>query len=177
MMEQAESGPGDLVAVARVVKTRGVRGEVVAALLTDFPDRFKGLESLIAITPSGARSVLALEDAWLHGERIVLKFAGYASPEAAGQLVGCRLAVPEAECVELGEGEYYDWQLTDCRVETVEGREVGRVREVLHMGAAPVLVVEGAGEHLIPLVETICVVIDVERKLIRVDAPEGLLEM
>ena len=176
-MEQAESGPGDWVVVARVVKTRGVRGEVVAELLTDFPDRFRGLESLIAITPSGEQSVLALEDAWLHGERIVLKFAGYASPETAGQLVGCELAVPEAECVELGEGEYYDWQLTDCRVETVEGREVGRVREVLHMGAAPVLVVEGTGEHLIPLVETICVEIDIKRKLIRVDAPEGLLEM
>jgi ribosomal 30S subunit maturation factor RimM len=32
-------------------------------------------------------------------------------------------------------------------------------------------------ELLIPMVEDICVAIDVERKLIRVDPPEGLLEL
>ncbi|MGI8565820.1 MAG: ribosome maturation factor RimM, partial [Pyrinomonadaceae bacterium] len=95
----------------------------------------------------------------------------------------CDLAVPEAESVELGEGEFFDWQLTDCRVETIDGIELGTVREVLHTGSAPVLVIRGGdskwdkrGEHLVPLVESICVEIDTERKLIRVDAPEGLLE-
>ena len=42
------------------------------------------------------------------------------------------------------------------------------------------LVVENATttrEHLIPLAEAICVEIDVEKKQILVDAPEGLLEM
>jgi 16S rRNA processing protein RimM len=68
--------------------------------------------------------------------------------------------------------------LEGCRVETVEGREVGTVREVLHTGGeAPVLVIRDDGvENLIPLAESICVEIDVGRKLIRVDAPEGLLE-
>ena len=31
----------DLIVVARIAKTRGLRGEVVADLLTDFPDRFE----------------------------------------------------------------------------------------------------------------------------------------
>jgi 16S rRNA processing protein RimM len=93
------------------------------------------------------------------------------------------LAVPEAESVELGEGEFFDWEIIDCRVETIDGVELGTVREVLHTGSAPVLVIRGGnkgederGEHLVPLVESICVEIDAKRKLIRVDAPEGLLE-
>jgi ribosomal 30S subunit maturation factor RimM len=56
---------------------------------------------------------------------------------------------------------------------------VGTVREVLHTGGeAPVLVIrdERGRENLVPLAESICVEIDVEAKLIRVDAPEGLLE-
>lgn len=170
----------DLVAVARVVKVRGVRGEVVADLLTDFPQRFADLEQLIAITPSRERMILNVENQWFHNERLVLKFAGYDSPETAGRLVGCELAVPEAEIVKLEEDEFYDWQLIDCRVETIDGAEVGHVREVLHLGAAPVLVIrdeEDKREHLVPLAETICVEIDIERKLIRVDAPEGLLEL
>jgi len=170
----------DLIAVARVVKPRGVRGEVVAELLTDFPERFEGLAELIAVTPAGTRRTLALEDSWLHAGRVVLKFAGYDTPEAARELVGYELAVPEAEAVELEEDEYYDWQLIDCRVVTVAGREIGRVREVLHAGAAPVLIIADAErkrEHLIPLAASICVEIDSAAKLIRVDPPEGLLEI
>lgn len=169
----------ELVAVALIVKTRGVRGEVVANLLTDFPERFEGMETLIAVNPAGERMSLSLEAYWFHGGRVVLKFDGYDSPEAASALVGYELAVPEDETVELEEGEFYDWQLAGCRVETVDGGAVGEVKEVLHTGGdAPVLVIEGASarEHLVPLVESICVEIDIERKLIRVDAPEGLLE-
>ena len=171
--------------MARAVKTRGLRGELVAHLLTDFPARFDGLAQLIAVLPSTERLVLRLEGHWFQGGCIVLKFAGYDSVEAARSLVGCELTVPEAECVELAEDEFYDWQLTECRVETIDGTEVGRVREILHTGgSAPVLVIDGTGddargarEHLIPLAADICVEIDTTRKLIRVDAPEGLLEL
>jgi len=178
------SGGGDdlssleLVAVARVAKPRGVKGEVACDLLTDFPERFEWLEELIAVFPGGRRGRLSLEGQWLHGGRVILKFEGYDSPEASAALAGCELAVPESEAVELGEDEFFDWQLEGCRVVTVEGREVGEVSEVIHTGAAPVLVIRGEGgrESLVPLAESICVEVDVAAKLIRVDAPEGLLE-
>ena len=172
-------GAVELVAVARVAKPRGVRGEVAADILTDFPGRLEGLGELIAVFPGGLRRRLALEGHWLHGDRVVLKFRGFDTPEEAAALAGCELAVPEAEAVELEEGAFYDWQLEGCRVETVGGRQLGTVSEVLHTGGeAPVLVVSGpeGKENLVPLAESICVGIDVGRKLIRVDAPEGLLE-
>jgi ribosomal 30S subunit maturation factor RimM len=63
-------------------------------------------------------------------------------------------------------------------VETVGGESLGSVSEVWHYGAAPILVVrdEQKRETLIPLARSICVVIDTEAKLIRVDPPEGLIE-
>jgi 16S rRNA processing protein RimM len=170
----------ELVLVARIAKPRGVKGEVACELLTDFPERFEWVEELIAVFPGGRRERLALEGHWLHGDRVVLKLEGYDSPEAAAALAGCELAVPESEAVELEEGEFYDWQLEGCRVLTVEGRQVGTVREVLHTGGeAPVLVIrDGAGrENLVPFAESICVEINVAARLIRVDAPEGLLEL
>lgn len=171
---------GELVAVAAAVKTRGLRGEIAAELLTDFPERFDGLENLIAVGKDGSRMTLKLEAHWFQSGRVVLKFAGYDSIEAASALIGYEFAVPEAERVELAEDEFYDWELAGCRVETIEGEEIGLVREVLRTGgAAPVLLIDNEAtgrEHLIPLAETICVEINVEQKLIRVDAPEGLLE-
>ena len=82
--------------------------------------------------------------------------------------------------MELAEDEFYDWELAGCRVETIGGEHLGSVREVLRTGGVEVLVVEsaaGAGrDYLLPLAEEICVEIDVENKLVRVDPPEGLLE-
>lgn len=169
----------ELVVVARAVRVRGLRGELVAELLTDFPERFEGLEQLVGVMPDGRIMQLALEDHWLQAGRIVLKFAGYDSIEEASALVGCEFAVPESERVALPEDEYYDWELAGCRVETVDGESLGRVREVMRTGGVEVLVVEtdaGERDYLIPLAEEICVEIDIARKLIRVDAPEGLLE-
>jgi 16S rRNA processing protein RimM len=176
--EELADADEELIAVARVVKTRGVRGEVAAELLTDFPERFEGVEELIAVTPVGERRRLAVEESWLHGGRVVLKFAGFDTPEAAKELVGFELTVPAAEAVELEEGEFFEWQLKGCRVETVGGVALGTVAQVWNYGAAPVLVVRGEGgrEHLVPLAESICVEVNVEQKLIRVDPPEGLIE-
>jgi 16S rRNA processing protein RimM len=168
----------ELVAVARAVKVRGLRGEIVAELLTDFPERFEGLERLIAVSPAGQRLVLRLAEHWFQQGRIVLKFEGYDSIEEASALVGFEFTVPESERVELGEDEYYDWELAGCLVETIEGEPLGRVREVMRTGGVEMLVVENQGgrDYLIPMAEEICVEIDVGRKRVRVDVPEGLLE-
>ena len=176
--DAGDAADEELVAVARVVKVRGLRGEVAAELLTDFPERFEWTEELIAVTPAGARRALAVEQSRLHAGRVLLKFAGYDTPEAAQDLVGFELCVPERDAVELEEDEFFDWQLQGCRVETVEGRALGSVREVWHYGAAPILVVrdDEKRETLIPLARSICVVIDTDAKLIRVDPPEGLIE-
>lgn len=170
----------ELVSVARVAKVRGLRGEVAADLLTDFPERFEWLEELIAVNREGVRRALKLESHWFHGGRVILKFAGYDTPEASVALVGLELAVPESEAVELEEGEVYDWQLMNCRAETIDGQELGTVREVLHLGGDATVLVIRDGDHqerLVPFAESICVEVDIERQLIRVDAPEGLLEL
>ncbi len=111
---------------------------------------------------------------------MVLKFAGYDSIETARAFVGYEFAVPEASRVELPEGQFYDWELEGCVVETTSGKLVGHVREVMRAGGGvEMLVVESdeRHEHLIPMVQSIVVEIDTARKRIRIDPPEGLLEL
>jgi 16S rRNA processing protein RimM len=169
----------DLLVVARIVKTRALRGEVVADLLTDFPDRFEDLKSVTAIAPDESQRSLAIEEHWFHGNRIVLKFVGFDSVDAAKELVGYELAVPVAERIDLPEGQFYEWELAGCRVETIDGQTIGNVRDVMRTGGVEILVVANAAEKefLIPMAQEICVEIDVARKLVRIDPPEGLLEL
>ncbi len=171
--------PDDLIVVARIVKARGLRGEVVADLLTDFPDRFEKLESLTGIPAEGEQRSLQIEELWFHGNRLVLKFTGFDSIDEAKQLVGYELAVPAEERIELPPDTFYEWELVGCRVETISGTQIGEVTQVMHTGGVEMLKVvdESARDRLIPMAADIVVEIDKEKKLIRIDPPEGLLEL
>lgn len=167
----------ELVAIARIVRTRGLKGEVVADILTDFPERFEGLEGVTAVRESGERLELKIEKFWFQNNRLILKFAGFNSIESCETLRNVEICVPESEAVELEAGEYFDWELADCTVETQSGEPLGKVREVVRTGGTELLVVVGeTKEFLIPFANAICVEVDVEKKLIRIDPPDGLLE-
>ncbi len=56
MSEELPESAEPIVAVARAVKTRGLKGEIVAEVLTDFPDRFADVSQLIVVAPDGGRS-------------------------------------------------------------------------------------------------------------------------
>lgn len=168
----------DLVVIARVARTRGLRGEVVADLYTDFPGRFEDLDRVIATAPDGSTRSLQIEEHWFHGNRIVFKFAGYDSIDEAKGLAGFQLAVPASERIELPEDHFYEWELIGCDVESVDGTSIGVVSEVLKTGGVEVLVIAGAErEYMVPMAHAICVEVDIERKRIRIDPPEGLLEL
>ncbi|HEX8398066.1 MAG TPA: ribosome maturation factor RimM [Pyrinomonadaceae bacterium] len=170
----------ELVAIAKLTRTRGLRGELVADVLTDFPERFEETETVLAIKPNGERAELKLEKHWFQKDRVVLKFVGIDSIEAAEEFINSEICVPESEAVELEEDEFFDWQLAGCRVETINGERIGTVREVMRTGGTEILVVDSEADagkdFLIPFANDICVEADVENKLIRVDLPEGLLE-
>jgi len=178
-MTDSAQGETPVVVVARGVKTRGLKGELVADLLTDFPERFGDIEQLICIDNSGNRSTVELEEYWFHQERVVLKFAGVDDPDSAQRYVGCDFGVPESERVRLPTDQFYDWELEGCSVSTVTGEQIGSVREIMRTGAVDALVIEDADQrdYLVPLTKAIVTHVDVSKKTILIDPPEGLLEL
>lgn len=167
----------ELVTIAKIVKTRGLRGEVVADTLTDFPERFELLDKVFIVKPNGETLETKLEKFWFQKDRVILKFKGFDKIETAETLRNSEVCIPESEAVALEEDEFYDWELQDCEVETVEGEKLGQVKELMRTGGTEILVVQGeTKDYLIPFAETICIEVDIENKLIKVDVPEGLLD-
>ncbi len=175
-MENASSS--ELVTIARAVKPRGLKGEIVAELLTDFPDRFEDVDELVLVSPHGERSTKRLEEFWFQNDRVVLKLADCDDVEAAKELVGFEFAVPEADRVPLPADHYYDWELEGCTVR-VGAESIGAVKSVMKTGGTEILVVadQSGKEHLIPLVDSIVVEVDLAGKTIVADPPEGLLDL
>lgn len=166
----------ELVAVARVVKPRGIKGEVACEMLTDFPERFDGLENITAVVPDGGKRELTIEEHWFQQDRLVLKFTGVDSIEDAETLRNAEICISENNVVELAAGEFFDWQLEGCEVTTTDGQAIGNVRELMRTGGTEILVVKGDKEYLIPFAESICVEVDIDNKRIVIDPPEGLLD-
>jgi 16S rRNA processing protein RimM len=171
----SESQSQDVV-IARIVKARGIRGEVACDIETDFLDRFAS-DRVSVKMPDGARFDLKIEDHWFHKGRVVLKFEGYDTMTAALTLVGGKLVIPESDSRPLEEDEFYEHQLIGSEVVTRKGGSIGRVTRIMRTGESSLLVVTGDRERLIPFVDEICADVDVERRRITIDAPEGLLDL
>jgi len=167
----------EFVTIAKVTKPQGRQGEVAVALFTDFPERFASRRRLLALDQQGQRREMELEQHWFHKGQVVLKLKGVNSISEAEMLVGCEIQVRRGERAVLDEGALYVSDLTGCVVYNASV-QVGTVSEVrFGAGEAPLLVVRGAREHLIPLAAEYVEKISLEQKRVEMKLPEGLLEM
>jgi len=166
------------VLVGRIARAHGVRGQVIVNPETDFvEDRFVSGATMWTRSHRGDEA-LTITSARVQNGRPVIGFAGFASVEDAERLAGLELRVPEEQLRPLADGVYYQHQLVGCEVVTVTGMRVGAVSRVDGGAGGSLLAVTGVrGEVLIPLAQHICVEIDVATRRIRIDPPEGLLEL
>ena len=168
----------DMAVVGRVARPHGLRGDVVVNPETDFiAERFRPGATLWTRS-AGREEQLTIASARVQNGRPVIGFEGLSSIEAVERLAGLELRVPETSLQPLEPGRYYEHQLVGCAVETANGEAVGTVVRVESGAGGSRLVVDGPrGEILVPLAAEICVDVDVAARRIRIEPPEGLLEL
>jgi len=167
-----------MVLVGRIARPHGIRGHVIVTPDTDFvEDRFQTGATFWTRSDRG-NEVLTVNSARLQNGRPVIGFEGFDKIEAVERLAGLELRVPEDSLLPLDAGAYYVHDLVGCAVETISGEPVGEVKRVEGGAGASVLSVEGRrGEVLVPLAADICVEVDIGGRRIRINPPEGLLEL
>lgn len=162
--------PAGYVAVGRVLAPFGVSGEIKVEPLA--PPRTFGPGR--SVTLHG--DVREIEHSRPHKGAVLLKLSGVDTPEAVAAYRGEYLQVRESDLEELGEGEYYRYELIGLRVVSTEGEELGEIAEVLERPANDVFVVRGErGEALIPAVEDIVREVDVAGGVVTIEVVPGLL--
>lgn len=195
------------IVLAQILRPQGRKGEVLADLFTDFPDRFDQ-HPRVWLAPPGfadrasADSVVPVPTAppepaevashWLpvgrNAGRIVLQFAGVSSIEQAEGLAGKEVIVPLAERLPLDPGAAYISDLIGCTVYD-GGLALGIVDSVQFPTspdgsrrldeAAPLLTVTSpeGAEILVPFASEFLLNLDVAAKSIQMALPEGLSEI
>jgi 16S rRNA processing protein RimM len=170
------------VTLARILRPRGLRGEVAAEILTDFPARLPNLREVWLDSGRGTPSRIAVQKCWLspsRGGQAVFHFVGIDSMDAAETLRGFEVQVPLEQRAKLEAGNYFVGDLIGCVVwEQGAPSAMGAVRDVEFPGGVALLAVKTSdGDVLVPLAAEFCTRIDVQAKRIDVVLPEGLRDL
>ena len=164
--------PSDYMVIARVLAPWGVRGEVKATILTDFPNRFSLLETVYL---GEELEPIQLERFRLHNRYIVFKFRGLDRREAVEGLRGKLVQIKEAEAMPLEEGTYYIHQIIGLEVWTEDNEYLGIIDDVLFTGSNEVYLVKNReDEILIPAIAQVVQEVDLEAGRLSVHLLEGL---
>ena len=170
--------------VGRVVKSHGVRGELVVDVRTDSPEeRFAPGTRLVGRLGKGAGATdreVVVDAARNHSGRLLVRLGGVNDRDAADALRGMLLLVDSDSLPETGDpDEFHDHQLVGLRVLDTAGAELGEVTEMVHTPAGELLGIRLAagGDALVPFVTEMVPDVDLAAGTCTIDPPEGLLDL
>ncbi len=171
---------GNLI-VARVRRSHGVRGEILISVDTDRPKQvFKSGRTFLLGSgrgePTGGTVVLVSARSTAGGA--LLKFADVDDRNASDALRGATLLIPAAEAEPAAPDEVHYRELVGMDA-VVAGEPLGRVEDILVIGPAEMLVIrrKGGKEMLVPFVKEIVRGVDLETRQVRLELPDGFLEI
>jgi len=166
------------VAIGKIIKPVGLKGELKVFPLTDFPERFERLEAVTIQTAEGKLVRYSISSFRYRSSLVYLRFSGLNSLEEVAFLRGGMIQIPESERVSLPEAHYFQSDLLGLSVYSQKGELLGRVSSIMETGENDLFVVEGdQKEYLIPAIKKVVKEIDLKQKRILIEPMEGLLEI
>lgn len=168
--------PPQFLAVGRVLRPHGVRGELLLETLTEFPAHLSQVAQVyVGADNDPDPQPHPLQRARLHRGELLLQLGDCADREAADAYRGQLVFIRVDQAAPLPPGRYYHHQIIGLTVITDEGETLGQIAEILETGANDVYVVVGPnGEILLPALHSVIQAIDLEAQTMRVHLLEGL---
>jgi 16S rRNA processing protein RimM len=167
--------------VARSRRPHGLRGELLVTMDTDRPKQVFRRGRALQVgdgegDPTGR--VLVLEAMRPTPDGAILRFEGLTAREEADALRGTVLMIPADEAEPAGQDEVHYRDLIGLAA-VAAGVRLGAIEDILEIGTTEMLVVRGEGneEILIPFVKEIVRGVDLDRQELRLELPEGFLEI
>ena len=161
------------IAVGRITRAHGVKGEVAVQPLSEVETRFEPGSRLLLEENDG--DSLTVAEVRSHRGRLLVTFEEVRDRDRAEALAGAFVFVPASSAPALPEGEYWTHELVGCDVLTEEGRALGPIREIIHTSANDVWVTGGDEEEtLIPALKDVVKRVDLPARRVIVRDVAGL---
>jgi 16S rRNA processing protein RimM len=174
------------ISIGKITKPIGLKGYVKVLILTDFPDRFKSLKSIVLFDE---RENSVIIDKFSNSEKFYIKdvlyemdfvkilFENYEDVNSVKNLIGCFLVLEENERMNLEKGNHYYYELIGLEVIN-EGKMIGHTISIENYGGRDLFkikLIDNNKEVLIPYVPDFIKHIDTVNKFIEIDVIDGML--
>ncbi len=166
----------DRVALGKIGKAHGISGAFRVWPYADDLDRFADLKTVVL--SRGAKSVTAnVQSVRIAPGFAIIQTDILHTPEDVRIWLGGDIEIDATERVKLPEGKYFHDQIVGLTVETVDGKQVGKVVGIIDGPGNDVYVCEdGDHEFMIPAVDVFIKSIDIRGGRIVIDPIPGLLD-
>jgi 16S rRNA processing protein RimM len=170
-------GPQQLYAAGRLTGCFGIKGLLKLQSVDRNHERFSELR-FVYLGPSADRTAAYdIESVGMKGKGLVVKFAAVDDRTAAEKLVGQILFVDEEQRVRPERGSYFVDDVIGCEVVGTDGKRIGVIHEVYQLSGHDLWEVQsGATKAMIPAVKEFIKNVDLGRRTITVELPEGLID-
>ena len=160
-----------------ITKTFGYKGQVVAYLDTDEPEKYKTLDAVF-IKEDDEMLPYMIEDFTYKGaHQAILKFADIEGEEAKS-LIKAELYLPLSFLPPLTGNKFYFHEVIGFNVIDKEKGNIGKCVDFMDVSRQPIMQIDFNGiEILIPAVDEIFEMVDRERRIIMISAPDGLIDI
>ncbi len=166
-----------LYAAGKIVKVFGIKGEVKVYSYARTPDEYAALETVTVGSNDQTTCERIIDSARGRGGDVYVKFRGIDDRNAAQDIVNHFIYIDEERRKPPQAGRYYVHDLIGCRVQTVEGRELGTLKDVMNApGGTLYVVATSSGDVLMPAVREFIADVNIASKAVTVTPPEGLFE-
>jgi len=172
-MKQTNSN--DLITIGKIIKAKGVKGEVKVFPLTDRPERFFELDNVYLESGNQNAVQLTVKKVSEYSGIIILKLSGINDRNAAEDLKGSYISVLKTDTYELDTDSYFNYDIKGLSVYSTIDVCIGIVKDVLEYPANDVLlIITDKEEYLLPATKEYVPEVDIKNNKIVVILPEGL---
>ena len=167
--------PADNVLIGKIVAAHGLRGNIKIVSFAETLEIFEEIASLILRDLAGIDGEYAINWVKPHGRGVLLSLKGITSRDHVEALIGSELYIEKARLPQLEPGVFYWLELVGLDVITTDGSYLGKIDSIMQTGSNDVYVVKHhEHETLVPALENVVIGVDLDKKEMQVELPEGL---
>lgn len=160
-----------------ITKPFGYKGELTVFLDTDEPEKYTNLRAVFLLEGDEYIPYMIESIELRNGNNAVVKFTDVDGEEAKS-LVKMEMYLPISELPPLTGNQFYYHEVIGFQVIDKEKGNIGICKDFIDVSNQPIMQVDKDGkEILIPAVDDIFEEVDREQRILRVAAPEGLIDI
>jgi 16S rRNA processing protein RimM len=168
----------DCFYLGKIAKKFSFKGEVLIWLDTDEPELYEDMESVFVEFNNNLIPYFILRSSLHKNDFLRVQFEDVNTEEEADELLGCGIYLPLKMLPKLTGNKFYFHEVIGFEIEDKHHGVIGVIQSVNDTTAQPLFeVLNGSVEMLIPMIDHFLVEIDRKNKKVKMDLPEGLVEM